>query len=377
METTQELAGSDVGAGVAVKVDLLGAGHGDRRHSFTDRLLEWSNGGALSLMISIGHRTGLFDTMASLPSATSQEIADYAGLDERYVREWLGAMTTGRIVEHDPQSMAFALPAEHAACLTRAAGPANAAVAFQLTSMFGRVEDQVVDCFRRGGGVPYSEFPRFQVICAEISWASLDAGLVDVVLPLVPGLIERLRAGCDVADVGCGSGHAVNLMAEAFPASRFVGFDLADDALAAAQAEADRKQLGNIRFEKRDAAAFGETDSYDFVTTFDVIHDQARPDVVLRAIAGALRPGGAYLCVEIRSSSTLADNLDLPWAPGMYTASCMHCMTVSLANGGPGLGAMWGEQLARQMLHDAGFNSLEVKELANDPFNNYYVAMKG
>jgi len=369
------MTAGDIGVVTENQVGVSGE-VGGKRKAFTDRLLEWSNGGALSLMISIGHRTGLFDTMASLPSATSQEIADNAGLDERYVREWLGAMTTGRVVAHDPKSGTFALPAEHAACLTRASGQANSAVGFQLASMFGRVEDQVVDCFRRGGGVPYAEFPRFQAICAEISWASLDANLVEVVLPLVPGLTERLRTGCDMADVGCGSGHAVNLMAEAFPASRFVGFDWEDDALVAAQAEADRKQLGNVRFEKRDAAAFGETERYDFVTTFDAIHDQARPDVVLRAIAGALRPGGAYLCVEIRSSSTLADNLDLPWAPGMYTASCMHCMTVSLAYGGLGLGAMWGEQLTRQMLSDAGFSTVEMKALAHDPFNNYYIAMK-
>jgi 2-polyprenyl-3-methyl-5-hydroxy-6-metoxy-1,4-benzoquinol methylase len=165
-------------------------------------------------------------------------------------------------------------------------------------------------------------------------------------------------------------------MAEAFPASRFVGYDLSEDALAAARAEADRKQLGNVRFERRDAAALGETEHYDFITTFDAIHDQARPGVVLRGIAGALRPGGAYLCVEIRSSSTLADNLDLPWAPGMYTASCMHCMTVSLAHGGMGLGAMWGEQAARQMLTDAGFSSVEMKTLTDDLFNNYYIATK-
>jgi 2-polyprenyl-3-methyl-5-hydroxy-6-metoxy-1,4-benzoquinol methylase len=354
----------------------LANGAREGQQTFAERLVDLSNAGSMALMISIGHRTGLFDTMASLPPATSHELAANAGLDERYVREWLGAMTTGRVVEHDPQAMTFALPADHAACLTRAAGPANAAVAFQLASMFGRVEDQIVDCFRRGGGLPYSQFPRFQAIQAEISWAGLDATLVDAVLPCVPGLVQRLRAGCEMADIGCGSGHAVNLMAEAFPASRFVGFDLADDALASARAEAERKQLTNARFEIRDAAALAEREQFDFITTFDAVHDQARPDLVLRAIAGALRPGGTYLCVEIGASSVLADNMDLPWAPGMYTASCMHCMTVSLAAGGLGLGAMWGEETARQMLAHAGFTGLEVKRLAFDPFNKYYIATK-
>jgi 2-polyprenyl-3-methyl-5-hydroxy-6-metoxy-1,4-benzoquinol methylase len=327
-------------------------------------------------MISLGHRTGLFDTMASLPPATSDEIAKAAALDERYVREWLGAMTTGRIVEHDSRAMTFSLPADRAACLTRGAGPANAAVGFQVLAMIAAVEDQVVQCFRHGGGVPYSEFPRFPAINAEISWASLDAGLVRVLLPSVPGLIGRLQAGIDVADVGCGSGHAVNLMAEAFPASRLVGWDILDSALATARAEADRKHLANVRFEKRDVATLEEQEKFDFITTFDALHDQARPDLVLKGVYRALRPGGTYLCVEIRSSSTLADNMDIPWAPTMYTSSLMLCMTVSLANGGMGLGAMWGEQRAREMFTDAGFSSVDVKRFPDDTYNNYFIATK-
>jgi hypothetical protein len=194
--------------------------------SFADRLTDLSNGASLALMISLGHRSGLFDAMAKLPPATSVEIAENAGLDERYVREWLGAMATGRVVEHDPAIGTFVLPVAHAARLTRAAGADNGAVGFQLIGMFGAVEDRVVECFRQGGGLPYSAFPRFQAICAEMNWASLDATLLRDILPLVPGLTDRLRAGIEVADVGCGSGHAVNIMAETFPASCFVGWDI-------------------------------------------------------------------------------------------------------------------------------------------------------
>src|SRR6202042_3012187 len=124
-----------------------------------------------------------------------------------------------------------------------------------------------------------------------------DATLIDVTLPLVPGLIDRLRQGIDVADVGCGSGHAINLMAEAFPRSRFTGFDFSGPGIAAARREAERKGLPNARFAERDAAHLGETSRFDFITTFDAVHDQARPDLLLAGIAKALRPGGVYLWV--------------------------------------------------------------------------------
>ena len=222
---------------------------------FAERMIHMINEASLALMVSVGHRTGLFDVMAAMPAATSAEIASEAALDERYVREWLAAMTTGRIVDHDGAAGSFSLPADHAAWLTRAAGLDNLAIQAQYVGLLAVVEDQIVDCFRHGGGVPYSAFPKFQAVMAEDSGAVHDATLIDVTLPLVPGLVGRLGQGIDVADVGCGSGHAVNLMAEAFPRSRFAGFDFSDTGLAAAMAEADHKGLTNVRFEKRDAAS--------------------------------------------------------------------------------------------------------------------------
>jgi len=343
---------------------------------FAERMTRMLNEAALALMVSVGHRTGLFDVMAAMPEATSAEIASGAALDERYVREWLAAMTTGGIVKHDGAMGTFSLPADHAAWLTRSAGPDNLAIQAQYIGLLALVEDQIVDCFRRGGGVPYSAFPKFQALMAEDSGAAHDASLIGVTLPLVPGLVDRLRDGIDVADVGCGSGHAVNLMADAFPRSRFVGFDLSDTGLAAAAAEASHKALTNARFEKRDAARLGETARYDLITTFDTVHDQARPDLVLAGIAQALRPGGSYLCVDIAASSKLSDNLDHPLGPFLYTVSCMHCMTVSLAEDGMGLGTMWGEQKAREMLRDAGFSSIEVVHVDGDLLSTYFIATK-
>ena len=344
---------------------------------FAERMLRTMNEAALALMVSVGHRTGLFDAMAGMSAATSAEIASTAGLDERYVREWLAVMTTGRIVEHDGEAGTYSLPAGHAAWLTRAAGMQNLATGMQYIGLLAMVEDEIVECFRHGGGVPYSAFPRFQAVMAEDSGAVHDATLIDVTLPLVPGLAARLSDGIDVADVGCGSGRAINLMAGAFPRSRFTGCYFAAAGIASARAEAGRRGLANARFEQRDAARLGETARFDFVTTFDAVHDQARPDLMLAGIAAALRPGGVYLCVDTSASSKLADNLNHPLGTFLYTVSCMHCMTVSLADGGMGLGTMWGEQTARKMLGEAGFTSVEAKRVDGDVVNAYIVATKG
>jgi SAM-dependent methyltransferase len=341
---------------------------------FLSRLIEILNDGMLCLAISIGHRTELFDTMADGAKATSTEIAQRAGLNERYVREWLGAMVTGRIVEYDAATKTYSLPPERSIFITRAAGIDNLAIQAQYVALLGTVESRIVESFRRGGGVPYSDFTDFQRLMAEESAQTLDARLLETTLPLVDGLVDRLRSGIDVADVGCGSGHAINLMAEAFPKSEFVGYDFSKEGLAAGRAEAKEKKLANARFEAKDVSSLDSVASFDFITSFDAIHDQAHPDQVLAAIRRALRPGGAYLCVDIAASSDLAKNLDHPLGPLLYTVSTMHCMTVSLALGGKGLGTVWGTELALSMLADAGFGRVDVKEVEGDIMNNYYIA---
>lgn len=345
--------------------------------AFADELLGVLNSGALTLMISLGHRSGLFDVMSGLPPADSATIARAAGLHERYVREWLGAMTTGRIVSYDPDTGTYRLPAAHAAMLTRAAGPDNLAAMAQFVPLLARVEGQLLECFEHGGGVPYSEYPEFQRLMAEESAQVFDATLLDVTVPLVPGLPEQLAAGIDVADVGCGSGHAVNLLAEAFPRSRFVGFDFSEEGVAAGTAEAAAKGLRNARFEARDVATLSGPPAFDLVTTFDAVHDQAHPARVLKGIHDILRPGGTYLCVDVKASSEVGGNLDHPLGPFLYSVSCMHCMTVSLALEGEGLGAVWGEERALQMLRDAGFVDIDVHNVEGDILNNYYVARRG
>ena len=345
---------------------------------FARRMLRTMNEAALALMVSVGHRTGLFDVMAGMPAATSAEIAATAALDERYVREWLAVMTTGRIVDHDGATGTFSLPAEHAAWLTRAAGMQNLATGMQYIGLLAVVEDQIVDCFRHGGGVPYSAFPKFQAVMAEDSGAGHDASLIDVTLPLVPGLVDRLRDGHRRG------GRRLRLRSRRQPDGRGVP-PLTIRRLRllrrrdrrGARRSRSRATCTNARFEERDAAHLGEIARFDFITTFDAVHDQARPDLMLAGIAAALRPDGVYLCVDTSASSKLAENMDHPLGPFLYTVSCMHCMTVSLADGGMGLGTMWGEQTARQMLGEAGFTSVEAKHVDGDFVNAYIIATKG
>ena len=347
--------------------------------SFAERLLTILNDGALCLMISVGHRTGLLDAMNGAPAASSAEIAARAGLNERYVREWLGAMVTGRIVNIDPATNRFSLPPEHGALLTRAAGADNIGVFAQYIALLGSVEDQIVECFKHGGGVPYARFPRFQEVMAEDSGQSVLSSLESHIVPLVPGLREKLTDGIQVLDLGCGRGRIINRLAELYPKSRFTGMDFSSEAVLSAWEEAAQKKLRNIEFIVTDLTHFddkAEVESFDLIATFDAIHDQAKPLNVLRGIYRALRSDGVYLMQDIKGSSDIHNNIDHPLGPALYTISCMHCMTVSLAQNGEGLGAMWGEEKTREYLAQAGFRSVEKNELAHDIQNNWYVVRK-
>jgi 2-polyprenyl-3-methyl-5-hydroxy-6-metoxy-1,4-benzoquinol methylase len=347
-----------------------------KAEAFGGQVVGILNGAMLSLMLSIGHKTGLFDTMAALPPSTSAEIAKASRLNERYVREWLGAMATGRIVDYDPSSGNYHLPPEHAASLTRAAGPGNLCVMMEFVPEMAAVQEGICNSFQKGGGVPYSEFDNFQRLMAAMSAQIVDATLLDVTLPLVPGLVDKLKAGIDVADLACGSGHAINMMAKAHPKSRFTGYDFSEEGVAAASKEAKEMGLKNARFEAQDIAKLDGKEQFDLITVFDAIHDQAKPRQVLKNIHTLLRPGGTFLCVDIQASSKLHENMEHPLAPAMYSISTMHCMTVSLALNGEGLGTMWGEQKARELFGEAGFKNVETKQVEGDIFNNYYIARK-
>lgn len=341
---------------------------------FGGKLLQIYTSAMLTNLINIGYRTGLFEAAATGP-ATIEELSARAGLQERYVREWLGAMTTSGIFDHDPASGQFALPAERAALLTgdRAA---NAAPISGVIVHMSRHVPAVADCFRRGGGVGYDAFRPEFTQCMDDAWRRIfDEQLIDGFLGRVDGLDARLRAGIRVLDIGCGTGHAINVMARAYPTSRFVGFDIAEDAIAAARQEAAEMGLRNAEFAVQDVTRLPPGADFDLITAFDAIHDQREPATVLKSVCDALRPDGQFLMIEFKFESDIADNVGNPFAPLYYGFSTLHCTTVSLAAGGPGLGAVWGDRTARAMLGEAGFSRIERLDSPR-PQNCIYVCRK-
>jgi 2-polyprenyl-3-methyl-5-hydroxy-6-metoxy-1,4-benzoquinol methylase len=339
--------------------------------SFGGRLLDLFTGSMLTQMIEIGYQVGLFEASKTGP-ATSEELAQRAGLKERYVREWLGAMATGGIYSYDPASGRYTLPDEHAALLTGQSAK-NLAPHSRLINHFGTHLPKIAACFRSGGGIPYSAYRPVFTQCMDDVWRRIyDEMLVPGFIGAVPGLSQSLRSGIDVLDIGCGSGHAMNVLAREFPASRFVGYDIGEDAIEAAVAEAESMRVANSRFETRDVTSLPAEPKFDLITAFDAIHDQKDPDAVLRGISGALAPSGTFLLVDFKFSSKVEENLGNPFAPLYYGTSLMHCMPVSLAIGGKGLGTVWGEQLARKMLAEAGFGQVKVLDTPR-PQNCMYV----
>lgn len=347
--------------------------------AFEERLVNALNEAGMLMLLSMGHRLGLFSAMQDGEPVSSPELAQRVGLDERYVREWLGAMTAARLITMPSAEDRYRLPPAHAALLTDD-GEANMAVFTQYLPMMGQVEEDVLHCFRNGGGIPYGRYPRFHAIMAEDSGQTVLAALFDHILPLAPELPDRLARGINVLDVGCGRGKALILMAERYPTSRFTGYDLSEEAISWAREQARQQGLTNLHFEVRDASDFDRTappDTFDLITTFDAIHDQAHPLNVLKGIRRALKKDGVYLAQDIHAHTSHNDNTEHPIGAFLYALSIHHCMTVSLAQGGEGLGTMWGREKAIDYMKRAGFSDVTVERLEHDIQNDYFICRVG
>lgn len=347
----------------------------DKLARFEERFVGALNEGGMLLMASIGHRLGLFQALQDGDPTNSEKLAQRTGFNERYLREWLGAMVAARVVETDPARGTYWLPQEHAQLLTDQ-GEANLAVYAQFLPLLGKVEDDILRCFREGGGVPYERFDRFHEVMAEDSGQTVLAALFDAILPLVDGIEARLKEGIRVLDLGCGRGKALFEMARRFPASQFTGYDLSPEAVDWARHQAEQAGLENVDFQVRDVTDFDDTAppaAFEFITTFDAIHDQAQPLRVLKGIRRALTDDGVYLAQDIRGTSHHHSDADHPLGAFLYAVSCMHCMTVSLSQGGEGLGTMWGRERALDYMRRAGFGTVEVHELEHDIQNDYFI----
>ena len=355
-----------------------------RRAAFAGRMAEILDASALNAALCLGYRAGLFEAMDRLGRpASCAAIAQEAGLSGRYVREWLGAVACGGVVElslSEAGEELFLLPPEHAELLTRRAGQGNLGVYTQEIPLLTQCAlEDVLAGFGTGQGVPYERYPRFHEWMGQVAEAKHREVLVDAFLPSVAGgeVVRRLREGIEVLDVGCSEGLVALLMAQAFPRSRFLGVDISGEALETARAEAARLGLGNVRFELRDAAGLAGdaalAGKFGYVTAFDAIHDQTRPLEALRGVRAVLAEGGYFSMVDIKAESDIAGNLNRPMAAFLYTVSLLHCMPVGLMDGGPGLGMMWGRGEALEMLAQAGFDRVEVCGIPGDGFNSHYL----
>lgn len=359
----------------------------EKRDAFSQKMIGILNAGALNLALAVGYRTGLFDVMDRFDAPRSiEKIAEISGLNERYIREWLGIMVTGGIAELTLDAAGnplYFLPKEHGDLLTRRAGSSNLGVYTQeIPLLTVCATEGVIRGFETGDGVPYSAYPRFQAFMSELGNAKHRRVLTDTFLPSADGgkLLIRLKEGIRVCDLGCGEGIATILMAAAFPRSSFVGIDMDEAVIRTARESAAGHGLDNIEFAVRDAALLDRDgaweNAFDYVTAFDAIHDQTDPAGALRGVRHILCPGGAFSMVDIAAGSEHADNLNHPLGPFLYTVSLMHCMPVGLVSRGAGLGMMWGRQKAESMLRDAGFSEINVSEIPEDSFNLHYFCRK-
>lgn len=335
--------------------------------------------GALNVALGLGYELGLFEALDGAGPLSCDELAARAGLDARYVLEWLGAMVAGEVV--DVVEGLFLLPPARGDVLCRRGGASNLGVYTQelgllVSSALGGVRAG----FRSGRGLAYADYPEFHAFMGELAERKHRSGLVESFLPAIAGgaVLEGLQAGARVCDLGCGSGGALLVLAAAFPRSEFVGVDLDAGALEQARAEQARAGLENLRFEQRDLGRLAEEPGelagrFEWVSAFDAIHDQEQPLAALRGARALLAPAGIFSLVDIDAASDPARNKARPMGAFLYTVSLLHCLPVGLGpeGDGAGLGMLWGRERALDLLAEAGFEA-EVEELPGDPFNVHY-----
>jgi SAM-dependent methyltransferase len=344
-----------------------------KAEAFAGQLMPLLAGGIQSQLIDLGDRTGLFAAAAEGP-ATSDELADRADLVERYVREWLGAMVTTGIMHYDPADATYTLPPEHAALLV---GPASMTPIARANTVLARHVAELARVFREGGGIPYADYsPDFTDAMDGMSRGGYDQFLVEVYLPMAPGLADRLATGARVADVACGSGHALVILARAFPLSVFIGYDSDEHALGRARKEAADQGLTNVSFELADIGHLDVSEPFDAVFMFDALHDQVDPAGVLGRIRASLAADGVFVLREPHAADRLEDNVGNPMAAVQYSVSVMHCLTVSLAHAGAGIGLAFGEGHARRLLTEARFADPQVHPAPGQPFDVVYVTRR-
>ena len=320
------------------------------------------------VLINVGRKLGLYRAMADLGACTSVVIAEATGIRERYVREWLANQAAGGYVSYDPEKQTYVLPPAQAMVLALDQSPVFMAPAFEVAASFWLDEDKIVETFRSGEGLGWHAH-NHRLFCGTESFfrTGYRAHLVSEWLPALDGVVERLRRGARVADIGCGHGVSTILMAQAFPKSSFIGLDYHDASVATARKRAAEQGVaGNTTFEVKAATEFDGHD-FDLICFMDCLHDLGDPVGALARCRNALKPDGKVLLVEPYAGDRLEENLN-PVGRMYYAASAMACTPNSLSqNGELGLGAQAGEERLRKVAREAGFSDL--RRAAQTPVN--------
>ena len=340
--------------------------------AFVGKCLGDFSGTMSTLLAALGDRLGLFRNLAKGGPATSAELADRAGVQERYAREWLRGMTAAGYLELDRESGRFGLPPEHVPALAQEAGPFFMCGAYSMIDGILAPFDTLVRSFREGGGVTQDQYgPSTWEGLQRFTATWFENALLGQWMPQVPQVHEKLTRGAVAADVGCGAGRASIAYAKAYPNSTFVGFDNFEGQIERARRNAEEAGVSDrVRFELLDVAA-GLPERYDLVTTFDVIHDAVNPGGLLRAVREGTKDDGSYLMLEINCQDDPDDN-EGPFATVFYGFSVFYCMTTSLAHGGEGLGACgMPEAMVRKLCGEAGFSGVRRLPI-EDPFSIIY-----
>ena len=343
--------------------------------AFSGLVWGYKQGQMVAFMIELGDRLGYYREMDGAGPLSADELAERSGTHPRWALEWLRSQAAAKLVTYldDDGVDRFALSPIGALVLAREGEVTFASAAMQLPRP-PEFPERLVEAFRTGIGLSYDELG---VECAHHvermlgPWAK--ALLVPAVLPALDGVQAKLERGARVADVGCGAGLVLELLGSAFPASTFHGYDLSQHAIDAARTRCSAAGLSNVEVFRARGEELPQGGGYDLVLTFDCIHDMVRPDLTIAAIRGALREDGTWLCKDIRSHASFADNLRNPMLATMYASSVVTCMSSAMSEpGGLGLGTLgFNPVVAERMARDAGFGRFVAHDFP-DPANIYY-----
>jgi 2-polyprenyl-3-methyl-5-hydroxy-6-metoxy-1,4-benzoquinol methylase len=330
-------------------------------------------------LLVVGERSGLFKAMAGAGPLSHDALAARTGIPARYVEEWLAAMAGAGYVEYDPAADTFALPDEHALFLTDASSEYYLGGLFQGLPGLLAMTPKLIAAFKTGKGISFAEFGAELPAALEAMNRSVyENRLVRTWLPAIPEVVARLQAGGRALDVGCGTGVIPLTLAKAFPSATVAGLDFDARSIDIARGHAREAGLGErVTFIAEPVEALPGEPGWDLITSFDVIHDLPDPLGAMKRIHAALREGGTYLMVEPKVDERLEKSVQNPFARMFRAMSCLHCVPQSLAQGGPGLGACWGEARARAMARAAGFGHFERLEVRSPAMAFYALRSNG